>query len=90
MPLRYQEFQSMSHRMLSPNSHGAPCHVEFMDREMVAMLQSKSTTEKIAMVGAVHRTMRLLMASGIRGKNPEWSDEQVRAEINRRIFHGAT
>jgi hypothetical protein len=76
--------------MSSPNTFDARCHVEFMDREMVAMLQSKSTTEKIAMVGAAHRTMRLLMASGIRGKNPKWSDEQVLAEINRRIFHGAT
>lgn len=80
----------MSQQMLSPSSLDAHAQVEFMDREMAAMLQSKSTTEKIAMVGAAHRTMRLLIASGIRGKNPEWSDEQVLAEINRRIFHGAT
>ena len=45
--------------------------VEFMDRDMVEMLRSKTTTEKIAMVGAAHRTMKLLMACGIRGTRPD-------------------
>lgn len=64
--------------------------VEFMDRDMVEMLRSKTTTEKIAMVGAAHRTVKLLMACGIRGTHPEWSDEQIQAEVTRRIFSGTT
>ena len=67
-----------------------PFIVEFMDRDMVEMLRSKTTTEKIAMVGAAHRTMKLLMACGIRGTRPDWSDEQIHAEVTRRIFRGTT
>lgn len=80
----------MSHLKHSLEIHDAACHVEYMDRELVEMLHSKTTAEKIAMVGAAHRTMRLLVASGIRSKHPEWTEEEVLAEINRRIFHGAT
>ncbi len=67
-----------------------PFVVEFMDRDMVEMLSSKTTTEKIAMVGAAHRTVKLLMACGIRGTHPDWSDEQIQAEVTRRIFSGTT
>lgn len=67
-----------------------PFVVEFMDLDMVEMLRSKTTTEKIAMVGAAHRTVKLLMACGIRGTHPDWSDEQIHAEVTRRIFSGTT
>ena len=67
-----------------------PFVMEFMDREMVEMLRSKTTTEKIAMVGAAHRTVKLLMACGIRGTHPDWSDEKIQAEVTRKIFSGTT
>jgi len=75
-----------THSMQRPDSFV----VEFMDRDMVEMLRSKTTTEKIAMVGAAHRTVKPLMACGIRGTHPDWLDEQVQAEVTRRIFSGTT
>jgi hypothetical protein len=67
-----------------------PFVIEFMDREMVEILRSKTTTEKIAMLGAAHRTAKKLVACGIRGMHPDWSDEQVQAEVTRRMFRGTT
>ena len=67
-----------------------PIVVEFMDRQMIEILRSKTTTEKIAMLGAAHRTAKKLVACGIRGMHPEWSDEEVQAELPRRMFRGTT
>ena len=61
-----------------------------MDRQMIEILRSKSTTEKIAMLGAAHRTAKKLVACGIRGMHPDWSDEEVQAEVTRRMFRGTT
>lgn len=67
-----------------------PFVVEFMDREMVEILRSKTTTEKITMLGAAHRTAKKLVTCGIRGDHPDWSDEQVHEELTRRMFRGTT
>ncbi len=67
-----------------------PFVVEFMDRQMIEILRSKTTTEKIAMLGAAHRTAKKLVACGIRGMHPDWSDEEVQAEVTRRMFRGTT
>ena len=75
-----------NHSMQFPD----PLVVEFMDRDMLEMLRSKTTTEQLAMVGAAHRTVKLLMASGICGTHPGWSEEQIQAEVTRRIFRGTT
>lgn len=67
-----------------------PLMVEVMDRDMIPFLQAKSAAEKIAMVGAANRTARKLMACGIRQLNPDWSEEQVLAEVARRMRNGST
>ncbi len=67
-----------------------PFVVEFMDREMIEILRSKTTTEKIAMLGAAHRTAKMLVTCGIRGDYPDWSEEQVHEELTRRMFRGTT
>ncbi len=71
-----------------PLSH--PFVVEFMDRQMIEILRSKTTTEKIAMLGAAHRTAKKLVTCGIRGMHPDWSDEEVHEELTRRMFRGTT
>ena len=64
--------------------------VEFMDREMVEILRSKTVTEKIAMVGAAHRTAKKLVACGIRGRHPDWTEEEIQSEVARRMINGTT
>ena len=64
--------------------------VEFMDREMVEILRSKTVTEKIAMVGAAHRTAKKLVACGIRGRHPDWTEEEIQLEVARRMIDGTT
>jgi hypothetical protein len=46
--------------------------------------------EKVAMIAAANRTARLLAAAGIRYQHPDWNDEQVQAEVIRRVCGGTT
>ena len=53
---------------------------------MVEVLRKKTITERIEMVFAANRTMRKMMAEDLRTDHPDWSDEQIQAEIARRIL----
>ena len=74
----------------SSTTRNEPILVEFMDRQMIEILRSKTTTEKIALLGATHRTAKQLVACGIRGTHPDWSDDKIQAEVTRRMFRGTT
>ena len=72
----------------STKSSPASPVVEFMDRQMVEILRSKTTAEKIAMLGAAHRTAKKLVACGVRGDHPDWADAEVEQEVARRMLRG--
>ena len=38
----------------------------------------------------MNRTMRTLLAAGIKSRHPEWSDLQVRRAVAERILHART
>jgi hypothetical protein len=40
------------------------------------------------MIDAANRTARMLAAAGIRYQHPNWTDEQVHAEVIRRVCGG--
>lgn len=67
-----------------------PRNIEVMDPAQAAILREKSMAERVAMIGAANRTARALVAAGIRVTHPDWSDEQVQAEVARRMAGGAT
>ena len=60
-----------------------PC-IELLDESIVEVLRRKTPVERVAMVFDAERTMRLVLESHLRGRHPEWSDEQVAQEIARR------
>ena len=51
-----------------------------------AMLPEKRLAQAVRM----NRQMRALMDAGLRQQKPEWSVEERRSEIARRILHAAT
>ena len=61
---------------------------DVIDDDLAAVLRTKTPAEKVAMVDAANRTARLLAAAGIRHLHPDWTDEQVQAEVIRRVTGG--
>lgn len=63
--------------------------IEVVDPLVAKCLREKTFAERLEMVFNANRTMRLLIAGGVRTRNPDWSDEQIQKEVARRILHGA-
>ncbi|MBC7820520.1 MAG: hypothetical protein IAG10_26850 [Planctomycetaceae bacterium] len=61
---------------------------EVVDQAVADIMRQKTPAEKVAMVGAAHRTAKRLMAAGIRRTHPNWSDDKVQDEVIRRLLHG--
>ena len=55
---------------------------------MVEVLRRKSAAERVEMIGAANRTARMLAAAGIRFQHPQWTDEQIQAEVIKRVCGG--
>jgi hypothetical protein len=62
--------------------------IERLDPAVVKMLRSKTCTERLAMAFEMNRTLRLIMATQLQAKHPEWSAEQLAAEVARRWLRG--
>lgn len=62
--------------------------IEVVDQAVADMMRRKSPAEKIALVGAAHRMAKRLMAGGIRRNHADWTEEQIQAEVCRRLLHG--
>jgi hypothetical protein len=65
-----------------------PGQIEVVDDAMAEVLRAKQPWERVAMVGQANRTVRHLLAGGIRFRHPNWTDEQVRREVARRMLGG--
>jgi hypothetical protein len=66
-----------------------PSCIEVVDDTIAAVLRAKAPWERVAMVGQANRTVRQLIAGGVRVKHPDWTDEQVSREVARRMLGGA-
>ena len=54
------------------------------------VLRNKTLTERVAMVLDANRCMRPRIEGHLRTLHPEWSDEEIQAEIARRMLGGAS
>jgi len=63
--------------------------IEVLDDAMATVLRAKTPAEKIAMIAAAHRTVRLLAAASVRYQHPDWTEEQIQAAAVKRVAHGA-
>jgi hypothetical protein len=64
--------------------------IEVVDPDMAAVLRKKTPAEKIAMVGAAHRTARMLIEASVRRQHPEWDATTIAREVARRLLRGTT
>ena len=65
-----------------------PGQIEVLDERMVQVLRDKSPAERVEMIFAANRTMRLLLEGHLRWRHPDWDDAAIAAEIARRMSIG--
>jgi hypothetical protein len=63
--------------------------VELLDEAVVEVLRGKTPAERVAMIFAANRTMRLRLEGHLRTRHPDWDDRAVIEEIARRMSRGA-
>jgi len=68
----------------------APLSIELLDEATVAVLRGKTPAERLAIAFACNRTMRLRLAGHFKTRHPDWTPEQVQAEVARRMQGGAS
>jgi len=66
-----------------------PGQIEVVDDQVAAALKRKTPAERLAMVFEANRTMRALIAGHLHSTHPEWDEDQVQAEVARRMLHGS-
>jgi hypothetical protein len=67
-----------------------PPRIELLDEAIVRVLRGKSVTERMAMIFAANRTVRLRLEGHLRSHHPDWDDQRIGQEIARRMSRGAT
>ena len=66
-----------------------PGQIEVPDDEVVAVLRRMTPEERLAVANRMWVSARRAVESIVRAEHPDFSDEQVRREIVRRMLHGA-
>ena len=66
-----------------------PRDIELIDEDYAKVLRSKTPTERIGMGLELGRMVRLRLEGHLRTLYPDWSDQQIAAEIARRMLYGA-
>ncbi len=72
-----------------PAAKKPPC-IELLDEAIIAVLRGKTPVEKIAMILAANRTMRLRLEGHLRSRHPDWDAAAIQKEIARRMSRGAS
>ncbi len=63
--------------------------IEVVDDAVAELLRHKTPAERVEMIFAANRTMRLLIEGGLRSRHSDWDDARISAEVARRMLRGA-
>jgi hypothetical protein len=63
--------------------------IEILDDRMAALLQDKTEAERLAMVDGFWRFARQVVRAMVDQDHPDWSEDEVRREVARRMSRGA-
>jgi hypothetical protein len=62
---------------------------EILSDEMAAILRAKTPAQRLAIAFEMWRFAQQLIERTSRAQNPEWSEEELRQHVARRMSHGA-
>lgn len=63
--------------------------IAILDDRMAELLRSKTEAKRFAMIDRSWRFARQMIQAMIVHEHPDWSEDQVRREVARRMSHGA-
>jgi hypothetical protein len=63
--------------------------IEIIDDKVAELLRAKTEAERFAMIDRSWQFARQMIQAMIIHEHPEWSEDQVRREVARRMSHGA-
>lgn len=63
--------------------------IEVVDPFVAKCLRERTFAERLEMVFDANRTMRALIAGRVKSDHPDWTGEQIQAEVARRFLHGS-
>ena len=66
-----------------------PDKIEVMSDEMAQVLRTKTGAERLKIADGMFETARKLIQARVRSQHPDWTPEQVNAEVARRLSHEA-
>jgi len=66
-----------------------PRNIEVMDDDMAAVLRAKTGAQRLRIADGLFTFARDHIAARLRREYPDWSEQQVRREVARRLSHGA-
>ena len=61
-----------------------------MSAEMVAVYQEKTPAERLQIAFGMWRSAKKIIAAAVRQQHSDWTEEQQRAEVAKRMSHGAS
>jgi hypothetical protein len=62
--------------------------IEVVDDAIAEVLRRKTPAERVAMIFAANRTMRLIIEGSCRTFHPEWDEATVQRNVSRRMSGG--
>lgn len=62
--------------------------IEVVDDAVAEVLRRHTLTQRVAMVLAANRTMRLIIEGRLRTSHPDWDDRRIAGEVARRMGRG--
>lgn len=66
-----------------------PNQIEVMDDDMVEVVRRMSGAQRLQAANAMFNAARKMIAARVREQHPEWTEDQVRAEVARRMLRGS-
>ncbi len=65
-----------------------PRSVEIVDEDVARILRNKTGAERLRIAFGMYDSARRMLTSMLAADHPDWSPDQVREEVVRRLSHG--
>jgi hypothetical protein len=66
-----------------------PTSIDTVDAQTVDILRERGVGGRLEMAFSMWRSAREIITAILVSQHPDWSDDQVAAEVARRLSHGA-
>lgn len=67
-----------------------PRSVEIVDADVARILRTKTGAERLRIAFGMYESARRMLTNMLSADHPDWSEDQVREEVGRRLSHGYT